>query len=96
MEGGVILGLGSAMFEELNVSDSKIVEGNLDTYRVLRQNDTILPGAINARFEWLSGHERFSEIGKPPVGPPPAALAHAVFKLTGTWVCQMPFSKIAI
>ena len=96
MEGGTIIGLSSGMFEELNISDGKVVEGNLDTYRVMRQNDTTLPGVINVHFEGLSGHERFSEIGEPPVGPPPAALAHAVFKLTGTWMRQMPFSKIAI
>ncbi len=96
MEGGVILGLGASMFEELNISDGKVVEGNLDTYRVIRQNDTVLPTEIHVHFEGLSGHERFSEIGEPPVGPPPAALAHAIFKLTGTWMRNMPFSKVAI
>lgn len=78
------------------MSDGKIVEGNLDTYRVMRQNDTSLPGVLNVHFEGLSGHERFSEIGEPPVGPAPAALAHAVFKLTGIWMRQMPFSKTVL
>jgi len=95
-ESGCITSIGSAMFEEINVADGHVVDGNLDSYRIMRQTDSVLPLEINVHFEGMSGHERFSEIGEPPVGAPAPALAHAVFKLTGKWMRQMPFSKISL
>ena len=95
-ESGCITSISSAMFEALNVSDGKVVDGNLDSYRLIRQNDSVLPEVINVHFEGMSGHERFSEVGEPPIGAPAPALAHAVFKITGVWMRQMPFSKISL
>ena len=93
MEGGVNLGIGAALHEEINIDHGKVVEGNLDTYRLLRQNDPALPTEIHVHFEGMSGHERFSEVGEPPMGPPPAALAHAIFKITGKWLRRIPFDS---
>ncbi|MBL8698249.1 MAG: xanthine dehydrogenase family protein molybdopterin-binding subunit [Alphaproteobacteria bacterium] len=93
MEGGVILGLSSALNEELNVANGAIVEGNLDGYRAMRQADPLLPQEIHVHFGGNSGHDRFSEAGEPPMGPPPAAFAHAYFRATGKWVTRQPFTK---
>lgn len=93
LEGGVVMGLSAAYHEELNVNSGAIVEGNLDNYRLLRQNDPILPQEIHVHFGANSGHERFSEAGEPPMGPPPAALAHAYFRATRKWVTRQPFRK---
>lgn len=95
-ESGCITSIGSAMFEELNIADGHVVDGNLDSYKVIRQTDAVLPLEINVWFDGMSGHERFSEIGEPPVGAPAPALAHAVYRATGTWMRQMPFSKISL
>jgi CO/xanthine dehydrogenase Mo-binding subunit len=70
------------------------VDGNLDSCKVIRQTDSVLPEVINVHVEGMSGHERFSEIGEAPVGAP--ALAHAVFRATGSWMRSMPFSKISL
>lgn len=94
VEGAVVLSLGAALHEEINIANGAVVEGNLDTYRLMRQNDPSLPTEIHVHFEGLSGHERFAEIGEPPMGPPPPALAHAVAKLTGKWMLSHPFDKI--
>lgn len=94
MEGGIVLSLGAAMHEEINVRDGRVVEGNLDTYSVIRQNDPLLPEEIHVHLDGMSMHERFSEAGEPPMGPPPPALAHAIYKLSGTWMRSHPFSKI--
>jgi isoquinoline 1-oxidoreductase beta subunit len=93
IEGGTILSLGSALYEELNVANGAIVEKNLDHYRVMRQSDPALPQEIHVHFGAMSGHERISEIGEPPMGPPPPALAHAIYRITGKWVREEPFSK---
>lgn len=94
MEGGVVLAAGSALHEQLNIADGQVVEGNLDTYTVMRQNDPSLPTEIHVHFDGLSGHERHAEAGEPPMGPIPPAIAHAVFKLTGKWMRSHPFDKI--
>src|SRR5690606_33101825 len=78
LEGGVVLTLGAALHEEINIDKGRVVEGNLDTYRIMRQNDAALPTEIHIHMEGNSGHERLSEAGEPPMGPPPPALAHAV------------------
>lgn len=93
LEGGVVMTLGAAMYEEINIDHGKVVEGNLDTYHVMRQTDGALPLEIHIHLDGMSQHERFSEVGEPPMGPPPAALAHAIYKITGNWVRKMPFSR---
>jgi isoquinoline 1-oxidoreductase beta subunit len=96
VEGGVNLTLGAALHEEINIDKGKVVEGNLDTYRVFRQNDPALPLEIHVHYEGMSGGERFSEVGEPPMGPPPPALSHAIFKLTGKWLRSFPFDKLEL
>lgn len=96
VEGGVILSLGAAYHEELNINNGRVVEGNLDTYNLMRQNDPLLPLEIHTHLGAMVGDYRFSEIGEPPMGPPPPALAHAIYKLTGTWMRSHPFSKIRL
>lgn len=93
IEGGTILSLSAALYEELNIANGAIVEKNLDNYRVMRQNDPALPQEIHVHFGAMSGHERISEIGEPPMGPPPPALAHAIFRVTGKWVRSKPFVR---
>ena len=93
MEGGVMMGLSAALHEELSISNGAIVEGNLDSYRAMRQADPFLPQEVHVHFGGNSGHERFSEAGEPPMGPPPAAFAHAYFRATGKWVTRQPFTK---
>ncbi|MCP8940962.1 molybdopterin-dependent oxidoreductase [Alsobacter sp. SYSU M60028] len=93
MEGGVIMGLSAGLLEEININNGAVVEGNLDTYRVLRQNDPLLPQEIHVHFGGNTNHERLSEAGEPPMGPPPAAFAHAYFKATGKWLTRQPLTK---
>jgi isoquinoline 1-oxidoreductase beta subunit len=96
VEGGVIMSIGAAMYEEINIRQGRVVEGNLDAYRLIRQNDPAMPLEIHVHLEGMSGHERFSEAGEPPMGPPPAALAHAIYKVTGKWMRRHPFAREAV
>ena len=90
MQGGAIFGLNLALNEELNIRDGRIVEGNFDTYPMLRLAD--IP-RVNVHFGGLSGHARFSEVGEPPVGPIGPAVANAIFQATGKRIRTMPFRK---
>jgi isoquinoline 1-oxidoreductase beta subunit len=93
LEGGTIMGLSAAYHEELNIANGTVVEGNLDNYRLLRQNDPLLPQEIHVHFGANTGKERFSEAGEPPMGPTPPALVHAYFRATKKWITRQPFRK---
>ncbi len=93
IEGGVIMSLSAMIHEEIHIKNGEVVEGNFDHYRMFRQNDPALPEEIHVHFGGLTGHERFSEIGEPPMGPSPPALAHAIYRITGKWLRNAPFDK---
>lgn len=91
LQGGMIFGLNMSLNEELTVQDGRIVEGNFDQYRMLRMSDT--PGNLHVHFGALSGHERITEIGEPPVGPIGPAVANAIFRATGKRIRTTPLRK---
>ena len=90
MQGGVIFGLNMALNEEINVTDGRIVEGNFDEYAILRMGDT---PKVNVHFGGLSGHDRFSEVGEPPVGPVGPAVGNAIYRATGKRIRSTPILK---
>ena len=92
LEGGTIFGLNMAMNEELTIENGRVVEGNYDTYPMMRMAD--MPAKINIHFGGLSGHERFSEVGEPPVGVIGPAVGNAIFAATGHRLRTMPFRKL--
>src|SRR3569833_1380230 len=87
----MIFGLNMSLNEELTVQDGRIVEGNFDQYSMLRLSDT--PRNLHVHFGGLSGHDRFNEIGEPPVGPFGPAIANAIFRATGKRVRTTPLRK---
>jgi isoquinoline 1-oxidoreductase beta subunit len=91
MEGGTLFGLNMALNEELNIQNGRIVEGNYDQYPMLHMGE--VPHVINVHFGGLSGHDRFNEVGEPPVGPVGAAVANAIYRATGKRARSMPFRK---
>ncbi|VDC19848.1 xanthine dehydrogenase family protein molybdopterin-binding subunit [Pseudogemmobacter humi] len=90
LEGGTIFGLNLALNEKLNIENGRIVEGNYDEYPVIRMADT---PEIHIHFEALTDHDRYDEIGEPPVGPVGPALANAVFHITGKQMRTQPFRE---
>lgn len=90
VEGGTIFGLNMAMNEELSVRNGRIVEGNYDQCPMLRIGD-IPP--IHVHFGGLSDHDRYNEIGEPPIGPVGPAIANAIFQATGKRLRSQPLRK---
>jgi isoquinoline 1-oxidoreductase beta subunit len=90
MQGGMLFGLNMALNEELSIENGRIVEGNFDTYPVLRMAE--IP-RLRVHFGGLTGAERTSEVGEPPVGPVGPAVANAIYAATGKRIRTMPFRK---
>ncbi len=84
-QGAIVMGLSSTLFERLTVKDSRFEPTNFDTYPLLTMKET--PDIEVVILE--SGEEPFG-MGEPPLGPVAAAVANAVFALTGQRLRELP------
>ena len=85
-QGGIIDGLGAAMFGEITFAKGRAEQSNFDGYRLIRNRE-----APPIEVHIVASRERptgFGEIALPPVAP---AIANAVFAATGKRIRQLPF-----
>jgi isoquinoline 1-oxidoreductase beta subunit len=90
IEGGVIFGLNAALYGEINIKDGAPVEGNFNTYRLLRMSE--IP-TIEVHLA-LSGGEKWGGVGEPSVAPIAPALCNAIFAATGQRVRSLPLKNV--
>lgn len=76
---GITNGTGHALFEQVNIVNGEVQEGNFDTYRVIRVSEApdIEVAVVPTAGSPIGG---MGQVGLPPVGP---AIANAVARLTG-------------
>ena len=87
MSGGLIYGLTAALYGKMTVKDGAIVEGNFDTYPMVRMADA---PKIDVHFA-LSGGGKWGGVGEPGTAPIAPAVANAIFAITGKRIRQLPF-----
>lgn len=77
--GGIIHGIGHALFEQINFKDGVVQEANFDSYRVIRMSETpeIQVRVLQSPEAKIGG---LGEAGLPPAAP---AIANAFAALTG-------------
>jgi nicotinate dehydrogenase subunit B len=92
MEGGLTMGLGYALTEEVNFRGGQILNTNFDTYQI-------------PRFSWLPQIETVlienSDVtpqggGEPPITCVGAVIANAVFDAAGIRLFQMPMTPVRV
>ncbi|NBW79148.1 MAG: xanthine dehydrogenase family protein molybdopterin-binding subunit [Betaproteobacteria bacterium] len=89
VEGSVIYGLSAALFEKITLKNGEPQETNLNSYRVLRANETPL---VNVKVMPSDNHPGgMGEVGLPPIAP---AVANAVAALTGKRLRSLPFTSV--
>jgi len=88
IEGGVIISLTQALKAVVNIKDGAAVESNFHNYPLMTFAET---PKIEVHF--VESMERPGGVGEPPVPPPPAAVANAVFAAIGVSPRKMPFPK---
>ncbi|WP_299757931.1 molybdopterin cofactor-binding domain-containing protein [uncultured Chloroflexus sp.] len=86
-EGGIMMGLSATLFEQVTISEGRIDAGNFDRYPLL----TIADAPEVAVQILRSGDQPFGG-GEPPMGPIAAAVANAVFALTGERKRRLPIA----
>lgn len=85
-EGAIIMGMSAAMFEEMEVIDNSLQPIIYGPYRMAQMRDT--PKEIDVVL--LENAQNPGAVGEPPLGPIGAAIANAVFALTGQRIRSMP------
>jgi isoquinoline 1-oxidoreductase beta subunit len=85
-EGSIIMGLSAAMYEKMTVEDGALQPEIYGPYRMALMQDA--PKEIDVVI--LENNDVPGGVGEPPLGPIGAAIANAVFRLTGKRLREMP------
>ncbi len=89
IEGGIVDGIGHAMYSALTFKDGKPGQRNFDSYRLIRHSEA--PDAIDVHF--VDNGIDPTGLGEPSLPPIGAALSNALYKATGTRHRSQPFSE---
>src|ERR1700681_66422 len=87
-EGSVIFGLTAALYGKITIKDGAAVQGNFDTYRMVRFADA---PKIDVHLV-PSGGDIWGGAGEPAVPPIAAAVANAIFAATGKRIRTLPIT----
>ncbi|MCE7994028.1 MAG: xanthine dehydrogenase family protein molybdopterin-binding subunit [Roseivirga sp.] len=85
-EGSVIMGMSASMFEKMDVIDNQLKPTIYGAYKMARMKHA--PKEIDVVL--LQNADAPGAVGEPPLGPIGAAIANAVFRLTGQRLRDMP------
>jgi isoquinoline 1-oxidoreductase subunit beta len=88
-EGGIVDGIGNALFGEMTFKDGVPEKNNFHQYRMIRQQDA--PKAIEVHF--VKNEEEPTGLGEPLFPPIFASVANALYKATGKRFYDQPFAK---
>ncbi len=84
-EGAITMGLSSTLVEEVTVEGSVLQAANFNRYPLLSMAD-----APDIDVVLLESRDTPSGMGEPPIGPIAAAVANAVYSLTGERLRRLP------
>jgi CO/xanthine dehydrogenase Mo-binding subunit len=86
IEGGVVFGLISALYDEITIQNGQVQQTNFDNYPMLRIAD--MP---KVEVHLVPSHESPGGIGQPGVPSTAPAVANAIFAATGKRLRSLPF-----
>ncbi|MCP4882691.1 MAG: xanthine dehydrogenase family protein molybdopterin-binding subunit [Flavobacteriales bacterium] len=86
-EGGVVDGIGHAMYSEVTFKDGVPGQNNFDNYRMIRHSEA--PKSIDVHF--VESEIDPTGLGEPPFPPIMGAVANALYKATGKRFYDQPF-----
>ena len=89
IQGGVVFGLSAALYGEITLEQGRVVQGNFDTYPVVR-----MPEAPVVEVHVVPSTEPQGGTGEPGVPPIAPAVCNAIFAVTGKRIRRLPIGKI--
>ena len=88
IEGGIIDGIGHAMYGELTITDGSADQKNFDTYRLIRMSE-----APEVETHFINNGKDPTGLGEPTLPPVAGAVANAIYSATGMRLRKQPFYK---
>jgi len=86
-EGGIVDGIGQAMYGQLTFTEGQPDQDNFHSYRLITHSEA--PREIDVHF--VENEINPTGLGEPPYPPVMGALANALYKATGTRYYHQPF-----
>ncbi|MEZ4885664.1 MAG: xanthine dehydrogenase family protein molybdopterin-binding subunit [Chitinophagales bacterium] len=91
VEGGIIDGIGHAMYGKLTIKEGEAQQTNFNNYRLIRMGE-----APKVEMFFVDNGESPTGLGEPTLPPAAGALANAVFKATGKRMRTQPFVDLEL
>ena len=88
VEGGIIDGIGHALYGEMTFEKGKPQSQNLDSYRMIRMRE-----APEVAVHFVKNTDNPTGLGEPTLPPAGGAIANAFYKATGQRLYKQPFIK---
>lgn len=85
VQGSVLDGLSAALYQRISVEKGAVVQGNFDTYRLMRISE-----AAPVEVKFLKTDYPPTGLGEPALPPAVPALTNAIFAATGTRIRKLP------
>jgi isoquinoline 1-oxidoreductase beta subunit len=89
IQGSIIDGLGAAWYQELDLAQGRIVQGNLQDYPMIRMADA--PKRLEIHY--VKTDYPPTGLGEPCLPPLAPAVGNAIFAATGKRIRELPFSR---
>jgi isoquinoline 1-oxidoreductase beta subunit len=91
LEGGIIFGLTAALYGEITFDRGRVVQGNFDSYRMLRIDE-----APAIEIHLVESDEAPGGIGEPGTATIAPAVANAIYAATGKRLRRLPIDPSAL
>ena len=88
VEGGVIDGVGHAMYSDFSFNDGRASSGNFDSYRLIRHKE-----APRVHVHFIENNLDPTGLGEPTLPPAGAAIANAMYRATKERWYNQPYAK---
>ena len=88
VEGGIIDGIGHALYGDFTFENGKPQATNFNKYRLIRMGE-----APVTEIHFVESYNDPTGLGEPSLPPIAAAVANAIFKATGKRLYKFPFTK---
>ena len=87
-EGAIVMGLSASLYEKMEVVDGELTPTIYGPYKMAQ----LRHGPKEIDVVLLEGADKPGAVGEPPLGPIGAAIANALFRLTGTRHTHLPLN----
>jgi isoquinoline 1-oxidoreductase beta subunit len=88
IEGGIVYGISAALWGEVTLKDGRVEQSNFHNYRALRMNET-----PSIEVHLVRSDEAPGGIGEPGTAVTAAALANAIYAVTGKRLRKLPLES---